>query len=434
MSLRVGNIVAGLSLALATALGLSSGGAIAADIWPYIDRSGLYRAVVIEGQIEEGDYDTFIKIVQENQAKINGIYLFTPGGDFVEGMKIGRAVRALELSSQAPMMDSNGNPVCDTGFGPKPKAPENCTCASAGFFIHIGAIHRGGTYLAVHRPYFSKGKFGDLPQDEAMKAFDALQNSARDYMEEMGVPKHIQEDVLGTPSDKVLLLDDKTIKTYFWQELPYRHEWVRNRCSIMTSSDEARFDLYAKRLIATKNPREAGLSKSEWSDLEDLNKKKGQEQDCAVKINNQSRIEAYANFFKTKPNDASGQNFNVWAESTMYIGRKFNKITPDEEFNEELQSGFTFLSKKFTATSPITILSGRTKSKTVTRVSVISQPDPSPDYIKSVIDVLSKAWGSPSGGDGIATWTWTTKDYRSNLKFEPVSASGPYLALVVEAK
>ena len=432
MSLQVKTIVAGFSLALA--LGLSGGGAVAADIWPYIDRSGSYRAVVIEGQIEEGDYETFLKIVQENQAKISGIYLFTPGGDFVEGMKIGRAARALELSSQAPMMDANGNPVCDTGFGPKPRAPENCTCASAGFFIHIGAIHRGGNYLAVHRPYFAKGKFGELSQNEALKAFDALQNSARDYMQEMGVPRHIQEDVLGTPSESVLLLDDKTVKTYFWGELPYRHEWIRNRCSILTSSDEARIDLYFKRLRAAKSPQAAALSKKEQSDLQDLQKKQGQERDCAIKINKQSRIEAYEKFFKSKPNDAAGQNFSIWVEAAGYIGRGFEEITSEEKFDEELQLGVTLLSRPFTSTTPGLLLSGESKYNIVTRASVLSQPNPSTEYIHSVVDTLSKAWGSPSGGDGLTTWTWRTTGFASNLLLEPVSATGPFLALSTEAK
>ncbi|MCB1961095.1 MAG: hypothetical protein KDE68_11340 [Rhodocyclaceae bacterium] len=144
--------------------------ASAADIRPFISGSGSYRAIVIEGNIEPGDFETFVRIAKENQGKVSDVYIFSPGGDFYEAMKIGRAMRALELSSQAPMRGPAGRPVCeDDGFGPKPKDPNNCTCASAGFFIHIGAIHRGGTYLAVHRPYFAKGKFGDLSQVDAQK-------------------------------------------------------------------------------------------------------------------------------------------------------------------------------------------------------------------------------------------------------------------------
>lgn len=199
-------------------------GAFGADLRPIIHGSGSYRELVIEGIIEPGDFEKFIRIVRDNQGQIVTVYIFSPGGDFYEAMKIGRAMRSLELSSMVPMRDRSGRPTCgEGGFTPKPNDPANCTCASAGFFIHIGSVHRGGTFLAVHRPYFSQGRFGALTEAEAKKAFDALQNSARDYMQAMGVPRHIQEDILGTPSERALVLDDKTVKTYFWGELPYRH-------------------------------------------------------------------------------------------------------------------------------------------------------------------------------------------------------------------
>jgi hypothetical protein len=219
----------------------------AANIRPYISGTGTYRAIVIEGKIIEGDFDTFQKIVKDNLGKVNGVWLFSPGGDFYEAMKIGRAMRSLELSSMVPRRDSRGLPECKKIFDNlhPPKNPSNCTCASACFFIHIGAIHRGGTYLAVHRPAFEKGQFGKLSQSDAKRAFDALQNSARKYMEEMGVPLHIQEDVLGTPSDKALLLDEKTIKTYFWLKIPYRHEWILNKCSQLSAAERKRSDKYS---------------------------------------------------------------------------------------------------------------------------------------------------------------------------------------------
>lgn len=278
--------------------------ASAADIRPFISGSGSYRAIVIEGNIEPGDFESFVRIAKENQGKVSGVYIFSPGGDFYEAMKIGRAMRALELSSQVPMRGPAGRPVCeDDGFGPKPKDPNNCTCASAGFFIHIGAIHRGGTYLAVHRPYFAKGKFGDLSQADAQKAFDALQESARTYMQEMGVAKHIQEDVLGTPSERALVLDDKTVKTYFWLELPYRHEWKKNRCSKLSESETQRTEDYSRRLLRVRSAAEADLSKAEWNDLAALQKKQDEERSCDIEIEKQSRIEAYTRYFGVKPTD-----------------------------------------------------------------------------------------------------------------------------------
>ena len=197
-------------------LSLASLAASAADVRTFAPNitpsSSDLRLVVIEGQIQHGDYEKFLKIVKESGGKAIAVYIFSAGGDFQEAMRIGKAVRALELSSHVPMKDRNGQPDCDDGgYGmtPKPTDPINCTAASAGFFIHIGGVWRGGNYLLVHRPYFEKGKFGTLPQEKAMKAFDALQEIAKTYMADMGVPKHIQDAVLGTSSDKGLPLMKK---------------------------------------------------------------------------------------------------------------------------------------------------------------------------------------------------------------------------------
>lgn len=409
----------------------------AAEIRPLISGSGSYRAIVIEGNIEPGDFETFVQIAKENQGKISGVYIFSPGGDFYEAMKIGRAMRALELSSRVPMRGPTGRPVCgDGGFGPKPKNPNNCTCSSAGFFIHIGAIHRGGTYLDVHRPYFAKGKFGELSQADAQKAFDALQKSARTYMQEMGVPKHIQEDVLGTPSEHVLVLDDKTIKTYFWLELPYRHEWKRNRCSKLTEPETQRAEDYSRRLLQARSAAEANLSKSEWNDLTAIQKKQDEEDRCDIEIEKQSRIEAYTRYFGKKPNDYVEQNFSKWSDSAKYLGRRFYELQAEERFDEEQVAGSAYLERAATANAPAIILSDSRarQKKVVAGISVVSTSNPSPEYTQRLVQSLESAWGKRSSGNGTTEWLWDKKEFSATLTYDPVSAEGPYLRLVIDSK
>jgi len=285
--------------------------AFAGDVWLSTSRSGNYKAIVLEGEITSGDFDSFRRVVKAGKGKISDVYIFSPGGDFDEAMKIGRAIRALELSTYVPMKDDNGKPYCNEdslGVTPSPRSSENCVCASAGFFIHIGGVSRGGTYLAVHRPYFSKGKFGELPQNQAEKVYINLQKRARSYMEEMAVPQHVQEDVLGTPSDKLLLLDDKTIKTYFWSSVPYRYEWIRNKCSVLTEDESLRMKRYAELLRAAKHRSpgsinsysDIGFSDSEWSELELFRKKEEDERKCETQVIIQSRFSAYRKYFGEK--------------------------------------------------------------------------------------------------------------------------------------
>lgn len=410
--------------------------ASAADISPFISGSGSYRAIIIEGSIEPGDFETFVRIVEENQGKVSGVYIFSPGGDFYEAMKIGRAMRALELSSQVPMRGAAGRPVCeDDGFRPKPKDSNNCTCASAGFFIHIGAIHRGGTYLAVHRPYFAKGKFGNLSQSDAEKAFDALQENARAYMQEIGVPKHIQEDVLGTPSESTLVLDDKTIKTYFWLELPYRHDWKKNRCSQLSQSETQRAEDYSRRLLRAKKPAEADLSKEEWKDLTTLQKKQKEEMRCDIEIEEQSRFEAYTRYFGVKPTDYAEQNFSKWSDNAKYLGRRFYELQAEERFDEEKFAGSALLKRAATANAPAVSLSdSRARPKVVSWIGMVSTSNPSPEYTQRLVQSLESAWGKRSGGNGTSEWQWNTKEFSAKLTYESASAEGPYLGLVIDSK
>jgi len=409
--------------------------AAAADIRPFISGSGSYRTIVIEGNIEPGDFETFVRIAKENQGKISGVHIFSPGGDFYEAMKIGRAMRALELSSQVPMRSQSGQPSCEDILGIKPNDPKNCTCASAGFFIHIGAVHRGGTYLAVHRPYFAKGKFGDLSQADAQKAFDALQESARAYMQEMGVPKHIQEDVLGTPSERALVLDDKTVKTYFWLELPYRHEWKKNRCSKLSESETQRTEDYSRRLLRARSASDADFSKAEWNDLTALQKKQDEERRCDIEIEKQSRIDAYARYFGVKPTDYAGQNFSKWSDGAKYLGRRFYELQAEDRFDEEKFAGSSFLKRAATANAPaISLSDSRASQKVVTRISMVSTPNPSPEYTQRLVQSLESAWGKRSGGNGTTEWLWDKKGFSAKLSYEPVSAEGPFLGLVIDSK
>lgn len=407
----------------------------AADIRPFISGSGSFRAIVIEGNIEQGDFETFVRIVKENQGKISGVHIFSPGGDFYEAMKIGRAMRALELSSQVPMRSQSGQPSCEDLLGIKPNDPKNCTCASAGFFIHIGAIHRGGTYLAVHRPYFAKGKYGELSQADAQKAFDLLQDSARAYMQEMGVPKHIQEDVLGTPSDRALLLDEKTIKTYFWLELPYRHEWKKNRCSKLSVSETQRAEDYSRRLLRVRTASDSDLSKAEWTDLSALQKKQDEERHCSIAIEEQSRLEAYARYFGAKPNDYGEHNFSKWADAAKYLGRRFYELLGEERFDGEKFAGSSFLKRPATASAPAISLSDlRSSPKVVGWISLVSAPNPSPEFTQRLVQSLESAWGKRSGGNGTTQWLWDKKSFAAKLTYEPVSAEGPFLGLVIDSK
>jgi hypothetical protein len=231
--------------------------AFSAKMSVYISRpeSGL-KSIVIEGEIMKGDYMRFVEEIGQHNGKIGKVYIFSPGGNFSEAIEIGRAIRRLELTTVVPERE-NGQPRCD----PLANFPEHysCDCAGSCFFIFIGGVNRAGTYMEVHSPSFDENEFGQLSEEDARNKFIALQKSAREYMREMGVPKHLREKILGTQPERAMKVDYETVKKYFHGEIPYRHELLQAKCAKLKDDKKIR--------------------------------------DCYVAVDNERRLAAYEKFF-----------------------------------------------------------------------------------------------------------------------------------------
>jgi hypothetical protein len=409
-------------------------GASAADIRPKISDGGASRVVVIEGVIERGDAEAFLKIVRENQGKISGVYIFSPGGDFDEAMKIGRALRALRLASYAPMKSSSKRPTCDSANGePSPKDPKNCTCASAGFFIHIGAVYRGGNYLAVHRPYIDKTEFAALSPAVAEKAFTRLQASARQYMAEMGTPANIQDEVLNTASDGIRVLDDETVKTYFeGEQSAYRHERLISECSLLSDAETERSASYFRRWVRANG--HSDLSPAETDDSIAIHKKLTQEGKCRVIIGDQERAEAYQQYFGVKATDYGNENFAKWTEAVKYLGRPFYELLAEEKFDAKSYEDVSLLHRERTASAPAIQLYDRfNKRNIVNGVVLFSAPNPSPEFTRQLVASLVSAWGTSKKSNALNNWSWNKSGYSASLTLESPVATGPYLDLRIVA-
>jgi hypothetical protein len=390
---------------------------------------GDYRSLIIEGPIESGDYEHFLKVVKDNQGKLADVYLLSPGGDFVEAIKIGRALRALEMASVVPGRNSAGQPVCfDDSLGDFPRNPANCTAASAAFFIHVGAIERTGLYLVVHRPYFAPAQFAKLTESQAQAAFDALQRDARAYMTEMGVPPQVQEQVMGTPPDKGVVLDDKTVRNYFVGEIPYQQEWRHAKCLQLSPDQTQQLDtLTAKMLAAGK------LTSAEWSEYSPMNKKRDLELACQGAVRVQSRMAAYERFFGVAPSDVTNYSFSKWPDLSKYLGRTFEDVSSEERFTVGSSlRGFTSMDREATATSPEVVLLDSPDRKRYVTEADASQTAPSDAFIERVRTSLTAEWGEPSSASDTSKWVWKKKNFNGTLTLEK-RGSGRVLQLQVDA-
>ena len=72
----------------------------------------VYRGVLVfEGKIVAGDFDKVRSFLgkKSNFDKISGgVFLASPGGSIIQAMKIGRLIRDLRLSTDAPSGPANG--------------------------------------------------------------------------------------------------------------------------------------------------------------------------------------------------------------------------------------------------------------------------------------------------------------------------------------
>jgi len=376
----------------------------------------------IEGVIEPGDYERFLRIAKDSQGKLVGVSLYSPGGDFLEAIKIGKALRALEISSQVPMRTRDGRAVCEKSAVSTLRNSENCTAASAAFFIHIGAIHRGGTYLAVHRPHFDPSKFRNLSQTEAQVAYGQLLSTAKDYMNEMAIPSHVQEEVLNTPSDKTVLLDERAIRTHIWGDLPHRYEWRRAKCSRMTPKQAQRYQ------ELTQKPRLDAHEREEWRALDGLNK---EESRCEIALVTESRRVAYTKFFAISPSDVIGHDFSKWLAAPRYLGRTFEDVTSEERFEPGIGlAGSSVLEKQATSKSPATtLMDSKAKKRFVSWVSVYHEA-PSEEFMETLRGKLTASWGKPSVYD--ETWHWNTGHFKAILEHHAKERT-PFVTLVIEA-
>jgi hypothetical protein len=389
--------------------------------------SGTDRQLVIEGYIESGDFQKFLDVIKENQGQISTVWIFSPGGDFQEAMKIGRAMRSLELASMVPNRSKFGKPLCDSEIA-RPLDPAYCIAASAGFMMHIGGVRRGGSYVIVHRPYFERKDFRQLSETQAQIQFAALQAEARSYMSDMGVPPQIQEQILATPSDGRFVLDEATVRTYFSGDLPARHEWLVAKCSRMTHSDRTKLDLLRSRLLRNIG-RE--FTSQEQADIKRLDQLDLQEESCMSPLIESSRIAAFEKYFKLKANVDATQPYRAWVGAASDLGLDFSDLIEKDGFVEKPFPDRSQLERAATAHSPMVMEFDSPQAVgVVSGISVFSPPDPSKLYENQLLDALKESWGVPASSHG---WpmVWQREAFVATLSRQSL-AEGESLVLRID--
>jgi len=385
-------------------------------------------AFVIEGEIVKGDYQMFINLVRAHESAVSGVFIYSPGGDFEEAMKIGNAIRELELGTTVPWRNKKGSPFCGRGeYQPLPTDSMNCICASACFFVYIGGVERAGGYIAVHRPHFVKGKFGKLTLAEAKNKFNQLQLRAKNYMKGMGIVDKIQITVLGTASDDIALLSKTEIRRHLSGKLPARHEWLRNKCSELSPIERRKLNSFSK-------------AASEYKLKKKLRRKRLKEEICEFPVELEGRQLAFEKFFRKKPLPLGKHSLSDWYTAVKYLNKRFDRARKNRALVEgqtpagkDIKMGT--LTQKESLNSPSIFLSDapRVRKRVIKSIS-ISKIKPSERYTRAVQSILSKKWGLPQIQNEktrkIYRWKKKKRGFEATLKLD--RGAYEYLNLSIE--
>jgi hypothetical protein len=184
--------------------------------------------ILIVGPIVPGDYDRFANLLRHTSADVGAVDIISPGGNVQEALKIGRLIRMLSFSTNAPSTEAYAPEarqlVCSQARQLSPTTP--CTCASACFLIWAGGVFRSGNDIYIHRIAFDKTFYGSLSPSEAHSKYTVALAEVRDYLKEMEIPDTIYEEMVRMPSYAVTPLEEANS---LWTP-PSFGEWLTARC------------------------------------------------------------------------------------------------------------------------------------------------------------------------------------------------------------
>jgi hypothetical protein len=207
----------------------------------------VYRGVlVLEGKIVAGDYDKLRNFLgtKSNFEKINsGVFLASPGGNVAEAMRIGRLIRALNLSIEAPSGPAAGIPK----FGEsliRPNHlvnPNDYLCTSACFFLYVAGIYRNLNWagrLGVHQPTILEIN-GKAPSgDEAKKSDWFVRETIKNYLKDMDVPDKYVDLVFSVSPNELRLITQNELDSDLQGFIPELRGWVGAKCDPHTNGEK----------------------------------------------------------------------------------------------------------------------------------------------------------------------------------------------------
>ena len=189
-----------------------------AEVYALLSKSGKPAYIMLVGPVEQGDTERLIaKIVKvlDLGHDIEGLHLYSPGGNAIEGVRLARTIREFSLTTFAPQ-GKEGAFRCHIPSISSPSQVasirENCLCASACAIAWLGGIERRGV-PGFHRAYNPDPmtKYSDVRRgiQQVMAEFGALLN-------EIQTPSWLRDIIMATEGSGIYYLDNRDQKELAW--------------------------------------------------------------------------------------------------------------------------------------------------------------------------------------------------------------------------
>ncbi|MEH6740480.1 MAG: hypothetical protein V7695_18345, partial [Sulfitobacter sp.] len=157
-------------------------------------------AILIEGEIADGDAPRIIKQVEELRETPTRVILNSPGGSVHDALELGRALRL-------------------AGF--ETEMREGDICYSACPYLLAAGVKRSipeEAFVGVHQHYFGESTI--LPAFAAVEDIQRGQGLVMRYLDQMGIDPLIMQHALITPPDEIyVLLPEELIRYGFIEKV-----------------------------------------------------------------------------------------------------------------------------------------------------------------------------------------------------------------------
>lgn len=152
-------------------------------------------SLIIHGEIVTGDYEKLLKLY-EFPVPVEKLFIRSQGGSVRDALKISRLV-----------YDRHTAVVSDYEFECKADGATvlhelpGCGCYSACALIWLAAPTRNGSYVRIHRPYFDREYFSNLPDEVALSQYNESLKEVRSLLITRGYSEAFVAQMLNTPAE-----------------------------------------------------------------------------------------------------------------------------------------------------------------------------------------------------------------------------------------